>query len=63
MKIAIYIIIVLALAIIGFNATKLDFSNLFEGESQVAAIGIIAAACVILLMLILKTSRKIAGKK
>jgi hypothetical protein len=63
MKIAIYIFIALATALLIFNATKLDPKNLFEGDSLVAAISILAAACVILLMFILKASRKIAGKK
>lgn len=62
MKIAIYIFIVLALILIGFNATKLDFANLFEGDSLVASISILASACVIVLMLILLASRKISEK-
>jgi Mg2+ and Co2+ transporter CorA len=63
MKVAIYIFIGLAIALIIFNSFKLNFDNLLEGDSAVAVISIVAAACVILLMLILKASRKIAGKK
>ncbi len=63
MKIAIYIFIIIALGLIIFNITKLNFENLFEGESLIAAICILASGCVILLMLVLKTSRKIANKK
>ncbi|KAA3622076.1 MAG: hypothetical protein DWP94_09115 [Flavobacterium sp.] len=63
MKAAIYIFIAIAAGLIIFNITKLDFDNLFEGDSQVAAISILASACVILLMVILNTSRKISGKK
>ena len=63
MKIAIYIFIALAAALFIFNATKLDLENLFEGDSLVAAISMLASACVIILMLILKTSRNIAKKK
>ena len=63
MKVAIYIFIAIAAVLIVFNSTKLDFENLFEGDSLVAAISILASACVILLMLILRASRKIAGKK
>lgn len=63
MKVAIYIFIAIAAVLIVFNITKLDFENLFEGESLVAAISILASACVIVLMLLLKASRKIAGKK
>lgn len=63
MKAAIYIFIAIAAGLIIFNITKLDFDNLFEGDSQVATISILASACVILLMVILNTSRKISGKK
>ncbi|RMA66237.1 hypothetical protein [Ulvibacter antarcticus] len=63
MKIFIYILIALAAALAIFNTTKLDFDNLFEGESSVAAIGILASGCVILLLFILLTSKKIEKKK
>jgi hypothetical protein len=63
MKTARYIFITLAIGLIIFNATKLDFSNLFEGDSAIALITILAAGCVILLMLILRTSLRIAKKK
>lgn len=54
---------VVAMGLIVFNATKLDFGALFEGDSQVAMIGILAAACVLVLLTILLISRRIAGKK
>jgi hypothetical protein len=63
MKVAIYIFIAIAAVLIVFNITMLDFENLFEGDSLVAAISILASACVIILMLLLKASRKIAGKR
>ena len=63
MKVAIYIFIAIAVALIVFNATKLDFGNLFEGDSLVASISILASACVIVLMLILMASHKIRSKK
>jgi hypothetical protein len=63
MKVAIYIFIAIAAVLIVFNITKLDFENLLEGDSLIAAISILASACVIVLMLLLKASRKIAGKK
>jgi len=62
MKIVRYIIILVALALIIYNSTKLDFENLLEGDSQVALIGIFAAACAIILMLILNTSFRIKEK-
>lgn len=59
----IYIFIGIAVILIAYNITYLNFSNLLEGESKTAVIGILAAACVILMMLILRTSKKIAKKK
>ena len=63
MKIFIYVLMVLALGLIVFNATQLDFDALFQGDSQIALIGILAAACVLILLSILLISRRIAGKK
>ena len=63
MKKVIYFFIVLATILIAYNATFLDFSNLLEDESGVALTGILAGACVILLMLILRTSKIIEKKK
>lgn len=62
MKIIIYIGIILGLALLVYNATKLNFDKLFSGDSAVAAIGILAAACAIILLLILRTSLKIKKK-
>ena len=63
MKIAIPVFILLSIALIIFNFFQLDFQNLFQGDSLVAIACILAGGCVILLMLILRTSRKIAGKQ
>jgi hypothetical protein len=63
MKIFIYILIAIAAGLSVFNATRLDFDNLFEGESSVAAIGLLASICVILLLVILQLSKRIAKKK
>ena len=57
MKIFSYIIIVIAFALIGFNLTKVNFSNPFEGDSSVALIGVIAGLCAIVLLLIFKASK------
>lgn len=62
MKIFIYILMVFAVAIIVYNFTILDFDNLVYGQSGIALIGILCAACVLVLMAILLTSRKIAKK-
>lgn len=60
MKYLIPIGILLALVLLVYNVTLVDFSNLFTGDSSIALIGVIACACAILLLLILRTSRKIA---
>ncbi len=59
MKYVVYGIMLLAIASIVFNAFKLNFSQLFVGESQIAVISIVAALCVVLLMSILLVSYKI----
>lgn len=62
MKIFTNILILLALALIVFNVTLLDFSNPFKGESVVAFIGIAASLCAVLILLIFKMSKKIEEK-
>jgi len=62
MKYLIYFFIIVALGLIVYNITFLDTSNLFEGESLVALIGIFASACAIVLLLILKTAKAIEKK-
>lgn len=62
MKIFTTILIVVAFALIAFNVTMLDFNNLFEGDSLVALIGIAAAMCAMLILLIFRMSKKIEEK-
>lgn len=62
MKYLIYVLLILAIVVLIFNITQLNFENLFEGESSIALIGIFAAMCVIVLMLILMVSRMIKRK-
>ncbi|WP_203256259.1 hypothetical protein [Hyunsoonleella ulvae] len=62
MKYIAYTIIVLAFALGVYNATKLNFEALFEGESIVGLITILASCCAIFLMLILLTSKRIEEK-
>ncbi|MEP6261448.1 MAG: hypothetical protein ABJ092_07715 [Gillisia sp.] len=62
MKIFIYILMLLALGVIVYNFTLLDFDNLLGKNSAIALIGILSAACVIALMGILLTSKAIAKK-
>jgi hypothetical protein len=59
MKIFTTILIILALGLIGFNITLLDFDKPLEGNSAVALIGIAASFCAVLILLIFKMSQKI----
>ena len=59
MKIFIYIIMALALVLLGYNVTKVNWSSPFTGDSSIAMIGILACACAIILLLILLISKKI----
>ncbi len=56
------ILIFLAAILIVYNTTLLDFDNLFEGDSLIAAIGIVASLCAIVLLLIFMTAKKIEEK-
>lgn len=56
------VLIFIALALAIYNVTLLDFDSLFEGNSLVACIGIMASLCAILLLLIFATSKKIEQK-
>ena len=62
MKIALYIILGLASALLIFNLTKIDYSAPFEGDSIVGVISVIACLCAILLVVILMISRKMRKK-
>jgi len=56
------ILIVLAIALIAYNVTVVDFQNPMVGDSAIALIGIIASLCAIVLLLIYLTSKKIKDK-
>lgn len=59
MKIFIWTLTIIAVVLIIFNATKLNFDNLLMGESQTAIITIFSALCAIVLLQILRISKKI----
>ncbi|WP_400075279.1 hypothetical protein [Winogradskyella sp. R77965] len=59
MKIFTIVLSVIAIGLIIFNATKLNLEALFEGESYTAILTIIAALCAIILLQILRISKKI----
>jgi hypothetical protein len=56
------ILILLAVGLMVFNITLLDFENPFEGDSLIALVGIAAAFCAVLILLIFKMSKKIEEK-
>lgn len=62
MRIFIYILIFIAIGLIAFNATKVNTTSLFEGDSLTALITIMVLACAIVLLLILTTSKRIEEK-
>lgn len=62
MKIFTTVLIVIALALIIFNVTLLDFNHLFDGNSMVALIGIAAAFCAVCILLIFRMSKMIVEK-
>lgn len=56
------ILMVLAVALIAYNVTLVNFQQPFEGNSIIALIGIVASLCAIVLLLVFLTSRKIKDK-
>lgn len=62
MKVFTYVLVFIALALILFNITLLDLNNLFEGESLVALIGVVASFCAVLILLIFRMSKVIDEK-
>lgn len=59
MKIFTTILMVIALGLIIFNVTLIDFDKPTEGDSMAALIGIAASFCAILILLIFRMSKKI----
>lgn len=62
MKYVSYIVIAIIIGLIILNAMKLNFSNLFEGDSLVALIAIVALLCAVCILLIFKMSKSIEEK-
>ena len=61
-KTILIIFVFLALGLAAYNVTLLDFNALLEGDSFIAAIGVIASLCAVVLLLIFMTSKKIEEK-
>ena len=62
MKLFTNILVVLAIGLIIFNISLLDFKNPLEGNSMIAFIGIAASFCAILILLIFRMSKSIEEK-
>ena len=62
MKIFTYTLVVIALALIIFNVTLLDFDNILEGESMIALIGLAASFCAVFILLIFRMSKVLEEK-
>lgn len=62
MKIIIYILIAVAVGLIAYNFTFLDFDNPLRDDSGTALIGILSSSIVVVLMIILLMSKAIAKK-
>ena len=62
MKLFTNILIVLAIGLIIFNISMLDFKNPLEGNSMIAFIGIAASFCAVLILLIFRMSKSIEEK-
>lgn len=62
MKIFTTVLILFALVLIVFNITLIDFNNIFEGDSLVGLIGIMASICAVLILVIFRLSKLIQDK-
>lgn len=62
MKIFTNVLLVIALALVIFNITLLDFRNLFGEKSIVALIGVVASFCAVCILAIFKISKIIVEK-
>ena len=61
-RILLIVLLILAMGLIVYNATILDFQNPLKGDSLIALIGIVAALCAVVLLLIYNTAKKIQKK-
>ncbi|XLS29446.1 hypothetical protein ACJD0Z_01175 [Flavobacteriaceae bacterium M23B6Z8] len=62
MRIFTLILIIIAVGLIGYNATLVNFEEPMEGESQIALILILASLCAIILLIIMTLSKRIQEK-
>ncbi len=57
-----YALSIIALGLIIFNLTQIDFNDPFNNKSTVALITVLAGLCTLLLLAILRVSKKIEAK-
>ncbi|MBF4471849.1 MULTISPECIES: hypothetical protein [Flavobacterium] len=62
MKIFTNILVLLAVSLLIFNITLIDFQNPFKGDSVIALVGVVASFCAVLILLIFRMSKKIVEK-
>lgn len=62
MKLFTNVLVLIAIALLIFNITLIDFKNPFSGDSAIAFIGIVASFCAVLILLIFRISKKIVEK-
>ncbi len=62
MKNLTYILSAIALGLVVYNLTQVDFDDLFSDKNTVALITIMAGLCAILLLTILRVSKNIETK-
>lgn len=62
MKYVTYLIFIIGIALIVVNALQLDFSNMFDGDSLIALISIVAILCGLCLFAIFRMSKSIDEK-
>jgi uncharacterized protein YneF (UPF0154 family) len=56
------VLIVIALALITYNVTLINFDAPLEGDSIIAIIGIVASLCAIILLLVFMAAKKVQKK-
>ena len=61
-KTVVIILLILGVGLIAYNATLINYQQPLAGKSIIALIGIVAALCAIVLLLIYLTSKKIEEK-
>ena len=62
MKIFTNILVLLAVSLLIFNITLIDFKNPLNGDSIIAVVGVVASFCAVLILLIFRMSKKIVEK-